>query len=384
MGTPGAFITATFLIYISLTSVNVLATGEAQSFLQKCKQTDFGKTIISTLELKLETNAPADYLMKMLGNMRNMVYADLEKANSLHTDFQAKCKSTLHELAEDIREHARKVKESQDIIKGATAKLAWNKVQKENQERQVKELQGNLEKIRRQRGEEAEDYEKKVQEINEALLVLQQGRAAIEKGLTKGASAAPSFVETKSTFESYVDRMSEKVESGGKYMGRGYVSLLELVAEALDGPQSPHGAAAQQVIGMIQGIIDQLERTKNIEYQAEQERIANFKKIEDEYLNSIDELNHSIQKLENQISLLTQRIDYNSARQSENTRAISNKKREQLKERKSCKDEDAQFQKEDKKRRTDLELLDEAIKVMQEHMDEFKAIVLQAAKANLG
>eukprot|EP01017_Pseudomicrothorax_dubius_P000368 TRINITY_DN0_c1652_g1_i5.p1 TRINITY_DN0_c1652_g1~~TRINITY_DN0_c1652_g1_i5.p1 ORF type:complete len:136 (-),score=62.83 TRINITY_DN0_c1652_g1_i5:41-448(-) len=135
---------------------------------------------------------------------------------------------------------------------------------------------------------------------------------------------------------------------------------------------------------MIHGIIDQLERTKNIEYQAEQERIANFKKIEDEYLNSIDELNHSIQKLENQISLLTQRIDYNSARQSENTRAISNKKREQLKERKSCKDEDAQFQKEDKKRRTDLELLDEAIKVMQEHMDEFKAIVLQAAKANLG
>jgi flagellin-like hook-associated protein FlgL len=202
-----------------------------------------------------------------------------------------------------------------------------------------------LEKITLQRQAEHESFDKQVKEINEALLVLQEGRSILENKVLKASNA---FIQTRQRFDSYAEKI-EKADNQKTYVGRGYISLLRLASTVME--EAPANAGAiSKAISIVQGIIDELERMKNLEYKAERERGGIVESVTKEYKANLEKLDQSIQQLAADIGTLQKRIDYSSARVRENEKAIKAKKQQETKEKKSCTEELANFKKQSKKR----------------------------------
>jgi regulator of replication initiation timing len=354
---------------------SVFATGEVESFLERSASTPFGRTLLGTLELELNSNAPGDYLLNLLLKMQNDLSTDITKADSVHNGFQGKCKADIKQLKREVKNHARGILESKNLIKKASQQRAWAENQKESNERQLKESKENYGKIKSIRTKEAAVFAKKKVELNDALKVLHQGKLLIESNLK-----APAFVEVANTFNAYVERMSRSIASKD-YSGRGYVSLVQYIAELIQAaPIQAKQGTVQRVLAAIQQIIDQLESTKTFEDNAEKERIANFEQLKDIYEKTIRELTQSINRFTTDIAAYTKTIEYNVAKVGESTRAIRVKNRQARKKTKECQAEQRIYDKENKIRRANLGLLKEALILIEQHKDEFRNIVLAKAK----
>eukprot|EP01017_Pseudomicrothorax_dubius_P015723 TRINITY_DN17_c0_g1_i5.p1 TRINITY_DN17_c0_g1~~TRINITY_DN17_c0_g1_i5.p1 ORF type:complete len:401 (+),score=145.14 TRINITY_DN17_c0_g1_i5:68-1270(+) len=349
------------------------------ALVEKCQSTSFGKTLYGTLELELSSGQPGQYLVNLLNGMVNTVKNDITRADNNHNEFQASCTQDINSLQEEVRSHVSNVRESNEIISKANQRLAWDKVELENSQRQLGDAQVNREKLIKNREEEAKEYDQKVNEINEALETLHQGLNLVRNNL----GGSPKFVQVANGFREHVRRMTSLIQER-QYKGRGYVSLIDFVAELIEAaPVQASAGAVQRVLDLIQGIIDELERAKNIEYQAEQERIRNYEQLLGIYDRSIVELGRKIDHLTNEINQLNQIINFNKNRITDNTRQIQIKKRQQIKLKKECQAEQRSWEKDNSKRSADYDLVHEALAIIQENIETFRKIVLDNAKAGI-
>jgi len=349
------------------------------AFIETAQSSPFGKTLWGTIELEISNGAPGDYLVNLLNKMRNTLHGDIVKANKTHEAFQAKCKLDIATVKNEIRQHARAVVESKRILSKTQQSLSWDRTQRDTEKRQRKEARENLAKVKAIRKKEAGVFAQKVKELNDALVVLHQGKSLIEKNLQKSGS----FIEVSNSFSSYVQKMTLEV-SKPEYSGRGYVAVISYIAELLQAPGiQASSASVTKLINMIQAIIDELENAKNVEYKAEQERIANYKVVRDATKKYIADLTADIQKLINNIHNYEQIIAYNNRRITDNVRSIQVKKRQHIKWRRECQGENSSFKKENKKRQTDFDLAAAALEIITSNLDEFRKIVLQNAKSHV-
>jgi hypothetical protein len=321
------------------------STAEMMEFIEKANQSQFGKTLMGTIELELNNGAPADYLLRLLNKMRQTLLNDIIQANATHEAFQHKCEKDLAQIKSEIKQHAANVLESRRVISKSQQKLSWDRVERDTSERQLKENKENLAKAESIRKAEAEVYAKKVAELNDALVVLHQGKSAIEAKFQK-----VSLIQVSNSFKSYVQKMTREI-SAQSYHGRGYVSLVAHIATLLEAPGiQASSASIKKVLNLIQSIIDELERSKSFEYSAEHSRIANFNEIKGIYVTAIEKLTALISKLTNEIATLEQTIQYNTQRITENIRSIQVKGRQQRKLKKECTKENDTFKKAHAKR----------------------------------
>eukprot|EP01017_Pseudomicrothorax_dubius_P015724 TRINITY_DN17_c0_g1_i6.p1 TRINITY_DN17_c0_g1~~TRINITY_DN17_c0_g1_i6.p1 ORF type:complete len:401 (+),score=152.58 TRINITY_DN17_c0_g1_i6:68-1270(+) len=349
------------------------------ALVEKCQSTSFGKTLYGTLELELSSGQPGQYLVNLLNGMVNTVKNDITRADNNHNEFQASCTQDINSLQEEVRSHVSNVRESNEIISKANQRLAWDKVELENSQRQLGDTRVNREKLIKNREEEAKEYDQKVSEINEALETLHQGLNLVRNNLGGGAA----LVQVASTFKEHVRKMTSLIQNKA-YRGRGYVSLINFIAELVQAaPVQANRDTVNRVLELIQGIIDELERAKNIEYQAEQERIKNYEEILAIYDRTIVELERKIDSLTNSINQLEGIINFNKNRITDNTRQIQIKKRQQIKLKKECANEQKAYVKDNEKRNNDYSLVYEALAIVKENIEAFRNIVLNNSKANI-
>eukprot|EP01017_Pseudomicrothorax_dubius_P021323 TRINITY_DN22_c1_g1_i2.p1 TRINITY_DN22_c1_g1~~TRINITY_DN22_c1_g1_i2.p1 ORF type:complete len:378 (+),score=121.88 TRINITY_DN22_c1_g1_i2:169-1302(+) len=354
-------------------AVAFAANPRVVSFVQKAQTSTFGKTLLGTIDLELSSNAPGDYLLNLLNGMRTTVYNDIVRANTTHSNVQESCTNDIASLQGEVANHAQAIIESKDIISKSNQKLAWDQVELGNNQRILAEAQDSLSKAHTIRNEEAAEYERKTNEINEALQTLHQGRNVIENGFR----AQGALVQIANHMNNHVRKMSALIQRK-QYRGRGFVALINILAQvSQDAGIQANPDSVKKVIELIQNIIDEIEKAKSIEFQAEQERIENYNTIVELLNKRINEAQANIDRLTNEINQLTQIINAHKNRISDNTRSIQIKKRQQIKRKKECNAENEQFLREAAVRQENFDLLSEALAVVNENADQFRHIVLQ-------
>jgi len=369
-------------IVVLCLAVGAFATSSSEilAFVEKAQETPFGKTLWGTIELEVANGAPGDYLLNLLNKMRDTLNGDIVRANKTHETFQANCKRDIATVKNEISAKARQIIESKRIMSKSQQALSWDRTERDTQTRQREEAKTNLVKIKAIRHKEAEVFAQKVKELNDALVVLHQGKSMIENNLKKKGS----FLQVSNSFNSYVQKMTLEITKP-EYAGRGYVSVIAYIAELLQAPavQANQGSVAK-IIDMIQKIIDELENAKNIGYKAEKERIDNYHKVKETTNKYIADLSANIQKLSNNIINYERILAYNNQRITDNVRTIQLKKRLHIKLRRECQTENSGYKKENSKRQADFNLANSALELIKENLDEFRKIVLDNAKSHVG
>lgn len=348
------------------------------AFMENAKTSEFGQTILGTIELEIENGSPGDVLRDMLDKIRTGQESEMKTADETHAKIQGQCKVVLEQLKSEIKTQARKVIKAKDTLKKAAARLGWSENQLELQKRQQKELIEGQAKIKSIREKEANRYTKKINEINAALGILNEGKLKLEKQF----AGAKSFIEVKNSFQGYVQTMLLQIEKP-EYLGRGYVALISFLSELVQAPVVAKKGGVDKVLNLIQKIIDELQNAKNVETKAEDERIANYKELVEIYESGLKQVAKRIDELNGDISQYTDTVTMSKRSILESTKTIRLKGRERRKEKQKCKLEQRSYEKESKERKAELSLTQEAVKLITENLDAFQKLVLENSKANI-
>ncbi len=304
--------TAFFFIVCLLTSS--FASKTEFSTLESSK---LGKTLLDTLQIHLSSKEPIQNIITMLNDMAATLAADQADADSRHSEFQDKCLVDAEYYNTEISEAQNRVNTANSELESLRPELATVQQSQSDTQANLEALQEQLASATSQRETEAEEYNLKVEEHENALTALHDAQSVFQE-LASESSA--SFLQKKSNvFIQVHGSIKKSIPS----IRAGYQGIFKLLAQIVEkAPVQADQDIISKIVDLIKKIRENVENSARVEKDAEEQRVAAFEELSATlqqninnaqsdivtFTNKIESLNSAIQADEEEVEQQTERV----------------------------------------------------------------------------
>ncbi|CAD8110092.1 unnamed protein product [Paramecium sonneborni] len=215
--------------------------------IEKLKQSQFGQTILDTVQIQLSGPEPLQNLINMLQNLNSQLEGEQERDDRLHEKYQSQCENDLSTLEDIINESTSTSK----LLKGQIDQLEPDKQAKltdlARTETEIKELKNELEYQTEKRQEEQTRYEKTLDNLEQGLYALNEAKKMFNTFLNV-------LIKNQQRFASLI-----QVENQDKFLNKDYSSSnndddISLVEIAQQINKLKHNVKAEGINFLLHGI----------------------------------------------------------------------------------------------------------------------------------
>ncbi|CAK94154.1 unnamed protein product (macronuclear) [Paramecium tetraurelia] len=214
--------------------------------IEKLKQSQFGQTILDTVQIQLSGPEPLQNLINMLQNLNTQLEGEQDRDDRLHERYQSLCENDLSTLEDIINESTSTSK----LLKGQIDQLEPDKQAKltdlARTENELKELKNELEYQTEKRKEEQVRYEKTLDNLEQGLYALNEAKKMFNTFLNV-------LIKNQQRFASLI-----QVENQDKFLNKNYslndeddITLVE-IAQQIN--KIKHNVKAEGINFLLHGI----------------------------------------------------------------------------------------------------------------------------------
>ncbi|CAD8098410.1 unnamed protein product [Paramecium primaurelia] len=214
--------------------------------IEKLKQSQFGQTILDTVQIQLSGPEPLQNLINMLQNLNTQLEGEQDRDDRLHERYQSQCENDLSALEDIINESTSTSK----LLKGQIDQLEPDKQAKltdlARTENELKELKNELEYQTDKRKEEQVRYEKTLDNLEQGLYALNEAKKMFNTFLNV-------LIKNQQRFASLI-----QLENQDKFLNKNYQTNdedeLTLVEIAQQINKIKHNVKAEGINFLLHGI----------------------------------------------------------------------------------------------------------------------------------
>ncbi|CAD8105251.1 unnamed protein product [Paramecium sonneborni] len=215
--------------------------------IEKLKQSQFGQTILDTVQIQLSGPEPLQNLINMLQNLNTQLEGEQERDDRLHERYQSQCENDLSTLEDIINESTSTSK----LLKGQIDQLEPDKQAKltdlARTETEIKELKNELEYQTEKRQEEQSRYEKTLDNLEQGLYALNEAKKMFNTFLNV-------LIKNQQRFASLI-----QLENQDKFLNKNYATQkddddISLVDIAQQINKIKHNVKAEGINFLLHGI----------------------------------------------------------------------------------------------------------------------------------
>jgi hypothetical protein len=252
-------------LFITLLVLSVYG-GQLEKIFSEVTDTEYGKTLVSTIQLQLESGEQVDGLITSMRGVVDGLKGQLADAQAVADAKHDSCDADLRELASGLTQAAADAFKFEGLSVFDSQTLASRQEELANKVRQLGDRQDMLDVLAAQRATEAERYANLRAEYQSVFAVLDDCRAIISSRLVAGAE----FLESKTGIQSALVARLNKFTTPKQGVAHGYGAFFKLLAQVVEKSMEVH--ADQGVVQRLFDIMDRIE--ENMEMAEAMERDA--------------------------------------------------------------------------------------------------------------
>jgi len=328
----------TALVCITLLVVGSFATStedqEAINKLEAIYKTDFGKTMLNTVQLQLASGDAVDNLIELLRSIYNSINAEQQEDDGYISNIRGTCDSDVDRLRNEITAANDRANDLNDEINEKTP-IRDEKVELLAQKREFEdETVDRIIALDEDKAEQDADWAAEQQEHDRATYVIERAKEVIENGFSG------SFLQ-KNFKPASLAQVSEHFKNNSKNFKRNsWNQIFKMLGQisSTSAIQADAGAV-QKIIDLIDALLEKIAESREIQRREYEAWVAEYLDQRESQVNFLNATRVAIENLENEISALNKRID-NATSERDEQRERSVQKSEELTERlKWCDDE---------------------------------------------
>ncbi|KAM3135758.1 hypothetical protein pb186bvf_012155 [Paramecium bursaria] len=308
------------LLLIALISVSssYQTEEEALARIHTLQQTPFGRQILDSVMLQLETSDSLDRLIKTLEGLEDRYASDQKEDDATNRQFQDQCDVDIKSYDDDIAQTSfqqlqYEAKLEGDLFPNRAVQLGVEKAKIH----QINEYQADLDELEKERVEQNEVYEQKLAEHREAARIIREAKAVISDNLIK-----PSLAEIKKKtghikinpqslafVQTSLKESIDKIRRNHKYT-KSYAGLFKvLLTIASQSDSTADQGSVEQIIQLCQNLLDKIDNSSDLERFAEDKRVQAYIKHQHLLQRDINAAKSILADVQATLSRLNDQID---------------------------------------------------------------------------
>jgi len=327
------------LICLLLVLPNIFAVESAQDAadfakLDAMSKTNFGKTILDTIQLQLASGDPVDNLIDLLREIYNFIQGEQNEDDAYISDIRGQCDNDVDRLRDEITAANDRAADLQAEIEEKTP-IRDEKVELLAEKRELLADTGDrIIELDEEKAEHDEDWSAEQQEHDRATYVIERAKEVIENGF------GGSFLQKNFKPQTLV-QVAEHFKSNSKNFKRNsWNHVFKILAQitSSNNVQADAGAV-EKVLTLIDALLERIAESREIERREYEAWVAEYQDAREAQVSLYHATEAQIENLENEISALTKRIN-NATSERDEQRERSRQKGIELTGRlKWCEDE---------------------------------------------
>ncbi|CAD8074164.1 unnamed protein product [Paramecium sonneborni] len=326
-------------------------------FFAQLRDSEFGKTIIQTLQVQLLQEHPADTVVHLLKQMKDDL---LNEQRAEDEDVQSSLQScqTASEAAAAVITVAKERKAT------AEERLPLLQQEQNDKKQQLFDKQGeeqrNLDRVsvlQEARNVQRSEYEQRRDELVGLISALQEAKQILSQGIT--ALKKTSFAELKSHHQNFLKYYPHK---------KGFHTMVNMLLEVLQ-DEGTQENAAQKVVKIIDTLVDSIFQVQKEEMKADDGRELDFQTQKERLLLANRRLAGSIADLNARYEVLGQKILEVRNDVATQDAVIFNKQTEKGDWDQTCNDTERTHRQQTDARNVQLEIIVECIDIFETRFD---------------
>ena len=347
-------------LVLAIVAINAL--NQDVAFLQKIQKTDFGRTILQTIQIQLQTSDAIDSVYQLLDKLRSGIIADGAADKKAHTQKVNDLEGRISTLGKEIKNAQEQVKSDKKSKAAHEATLQGLVKDEAEAAASLKEKQTILAKITKQRQEEHAIYKKETAKRYASITALNEGKEIIQRLQVKGTVLAEVsheevFAQVAATFRSL--RVADE-----KYQG-----FFNLFAQMFSAKIVADQNLVNKVVEVFDKLIDQIGEEIAQLTKKEQAAKEAYESQKESLLSAISQLQALLQELASKIASEKATIADLAASIAANQQLIKKKSAEKAAAEAELAAEKQQYAKRVAKRKEEVSTIDQVKAIFQKEFN---------------
>jgi predicted nucleic acid-binding Zn-ribbon protein len=326
------------IICVALLVVGSIATStEDQEIFAKLRQmdaTEFGKTMLDTIQLQLASGDPMDDLIELLRETYNFVYGEQNDDDAYIKNIRGGCDTDIGRLRTEITAANDRASELQAELDEKIPLRAEKTDLLHQKEELLAETGDRIVELDEDKAEHDADWAAEQQEHDRATYVIERAKEVIQNGFSG------SFLQ-KNFKPAAMVQVSEHFKNNAKSFKRtSWNKIFKMLASiTAAAPIQADSGAIGRILELIDNLLEKIAESREIQRREYEAWVEEYTAAREAQVTLYRETESQIENLQNEISALTKRID-NATAERDEQRERSRQKGIELNERiKWCDDE---------------------------------------------
>jgi len=308
-------------LFITILVLSVYG-GQLEKIFSEVTDTEYGRTLVSTIQLQLESGEQVDGLIDSMRGVVNGLKGQMADAQAVAEAKHDSCDADLRELAGGMTQAAADMGKFSGLSAFDAATLTTRREELANKQREVGDRKAMLDTLGAQRQKEADAYAGMKAEYQSVFSVLDDCRAIIQSRLVAG----DAFLESKTGIQSAVVARLNKFNTPKQGVAHGYGAFFKLLAQVVEKSMEVHAdqAIVQRLFDIMDRIEENMEMASAMERDAERTRQADYEELTDKVTDQLRYTQRQILDLRATISTLQDRVAASADRSRNAEAAVAN------------------------------------------------------------
>jgi len=297
-------------------------------------KTDFGRTMLDTIQLQLASGDPMDDLIELLRETYNFVYTEQTDDDGYIKNIRGGCDNDIGRLRTEITAANDRAAELQAEL-DEKIPLRAEKTELLHQKQALLEETGDrIVALDEDKAEHDAEWAAEQQEHDRATYVIERAKEVIQNGFSG------SFLQ-KNFKPSAMVQVAEHFKNNAKSFKRtSWNKIFKMLASiSAAAPIQADSGAIGRILELIDALLEKIAESREIMRREYEAWVAEYDAAREAQVTLYNETQSQIENLQNEISALTKRID-NATSERDEQRERSRQKGIELNERiKWCDDE---------------------------------------------
>jgi hypothetical protein len=226
-------------LFVACLAVTTMATTHLDAIFEDVSKTEFGQTIVESIQLQLESGATVDTLIESMRDVRDGLRGQLSDADNAHQDADKLCAVDLSEYAAGMSGEAANIAKMEGMAAFDASTLTSRQEESQNKQKELADREAMAESMANARSAEEERWHAVQAEHRLVQGMIEDVRAIVVGRLQQSEGA---FLESKTnSMASAVSKLRSFKPSGEAGLSHGYGALFTLLAQMLEKNPNAHG-----------------------------------------------------------------------------------------------------------------------------------------------
>jgi chromosome segregation ATPase len=342
--------------------------------LESIKKTEFGKTILQSLQLELKTgNKDAvDNILTLLNKLRQDE-VDAQTTDDANWAAESQeCADDQASLQNDINVANGQIDDNNNSIDLLETSVSNNQASLEEANTNLLTSTAALQSLVDARNAEHEQYLSNMADISNTITALQQGKEILNQ-LVENSDEESGFIQKKgqgSAFAQFTEHLGNAKIQKGKFHGF-VVALMNLLNKEIVADQNLLGT----VISLIDDLIDQLSDELTTLAANENDAQDIFETQQTNLNSEISNLNAQIADLQAEITNEQNQILDLQNENSNLSLTVANKSQELADRQQTCADDEAAYNDRTEERTAEIDIIDQVIAIFESRFENVRSYI---------